>query len=98
MWVLRQRSLTQGQLNRCDSQRPDVSMRIMTLLLHHLRSHPAGRPTDCGLFDSFLHLGRDAKVCEEYLASQVHENIARFYVSVNFVIRVQVTQSVHSLA
>ena len=69
----------------------------MALRLHDFWGHPAWRAADCVVLLSLLHLGRHSEVGQKYFTFHVEQNVASFYISVNFSVRVQVFQAVHRL-
>lgn len=69
----------------------------MTLLLHHLRCHPARRTTHSVLLYPLFHLSWHSKVGQQNFTLHVHQNVASFDVSVDFCIWVKISESVHCL-
>jgi hypothetical protein len=81
---LRIRSFSSRQLNGSDAQGPNVRLEVVAItLLHHLRSHPAGRANKSLPFVTNLYVSTDSEIAQEDVSITVEQNVASLNVSMD---------------
>lgn len=94
-WLLIEvRRLSLNHLNSHDSQRPDIDLGTVFLLLDDFRCHPVGSSDHgCALGFRFGELGAEAEVGDFDVAAGVEEDVVGFDVAVDDVLLVEVVEA-----